>query len=166
LASGDRSEFLAALANFAGFEVGHFGRKWPGTNSRRVGLRDTKDLLNFRWRDTYAGGGAAGNGAGGRDVGIGAVIDASMVPCAPSKRTDLAFVESAVDKLGGVADVGANFFAEAQGFLDFMGKIDVRAVGSFCEAVFSSTTRAAFSRNDAGSSRSQTRKPRRAILSS
>ena len=47
-----------------------------------------------------------------------------------------ALLESAVHKLGGVADVGANFVAEAQRFFDFMRKIDVRAVGSFCEAVF------------------------------
>jgi len=41
----------------------------------------------------------------------------SMVPCAP-RRARIAFVESAVSQLGGVADVGADFFAKEHRFFD------------------------------------------------
>src|SRR5712664_1989392 len=72
---GDGAEFLAALANFAGVEVGHLRRKGPTAHARGVRLGNTEDVLDFCWRDADAGSGAARGCARRRHIGISSVID-------------------------------------------------------------------------------------------
>ena len=52
------------------------------------------------------------------------------------KEDGLAFVESAVGEFSGIANEAFDFFGKLQGFFDFTGEIDVRAIGSASDAIF------------------------------
>src|SRR5216683_4683456 len=74
-ASGNGAKFFAALADFLGFKVGHFGGERAAANARGVGLGNAEDVANLGGGNAHAGGGTAGCGAGGGDEGIGSVVD-------------------------------------------------------------------------------------------
>src|SRR5450432_662154 len=135
-ASGDGAKFLAALAHFFGVDVGHFGGKGTAAYAGGIGLGNSEDVFEASGRDADSGGSAAGNRAGRSDVGIGAVVDVQHGALRAFEEHGLVFVERAIDELGGVADVAANFFAEREGFFNFLREIDVGAVSSLGEAIF------------------------------
>src|SRR5882762_2257726 len=135
-ASCDGAKFFATLTNFLGFKVGHFGGERTSPDARSVGLGNAKHVANLGRGNAHARGGAAGCCAGGGDEGISSVVNVEHGALCTFEEDGLAFVEGAIGEFGGVADVGFDFFAEAEGFFHFVREIHVCAIGSLRDTVF------------------------------
>ena len=103
--ASDGAKFLAALANFLGFQVGHFRGERAAANARGVCLGNAEDVADFRGRNAHASGGAARGGAGGGDERIGAVVDVEHGALGAFEQDGFAFIERAIGEFGGVANV-------------------------------------------------------------
>ena len=59
-------------------------------------------------------------------------------------------IEGVIDEFGGVANVGADFFALFESFFHFVGEIDIRAVRAFRQAIFFSDDAGGFFAEERG----------------
>ncbi len=64
------------------------------------------------------------------------MIDVQHSALRAFEQDRFAFIECVVHQFRGIADIPANFGAEAQRFFHFVREIDVRPIGAFGQAVF------------------------------
>src|SRR5690349_13073322 len=104
LSTGDRAEFVAALAELLADFIVLLGREWPRSDAGRVGLDDAEHETRGAGSHAAAWAGGACNGVGRSDERIGAVIDVEQNALRTfeqdSAAAALRFIEVAPHRLG------------------------------------------------------------------
>ncbi len=134
--SSHRTKLLAAFAYLLRVQIRHLRWKRPATHPRGVRLGNSQYMLDLRRRHTSPGGRPTRNRTRTRHVRISPVVNVQHRSLRAFKQHRLPFVQRTIHQLRGIANVTADFFSHPQRLFNFVGKINVRAVGAFRQAVF------------------------------
>src|SRR5690606_3416745 len=104
--------FLAAVADALADLVVQLRRERAAADAGGVGLGDAQHVVDRVRADAGAGQRAAGGGVGGRDVGIGAVVDVQQRPLRTLEQHALALLAQLVQHAGDVGLHRLDVFAE------------------------------------------------------
>src|SRR5690606_3492299 len=123
-AAGGGAVFLAAIADALPDFVVQFGRERAAADAGGVSLGDAEHVVDRVGADPGAGQRAAGGRVGGRDVGIGAVVDVQQRALRAFEQHAPALLAQVVQDAGDVALHRLDVLAEGQRLVERLLEID------------------------------------------
>ena len=167
LRPGDDAEFLALLADQLADLVEQLGRERPLADAGRVGLGDAEHVADGARAEARAGRGLAGDGVGGGDERIGAVVDVEQRALRALEQDALAGAALVVEQAPDGVHVGQHLRRDRGELLvDRLGRRTPRAQSRGAAHCDASAAGRSFRARLPRSARSMRRIARRPTLSS